>query len=452
MSSINTLESTTERTTSLFKLTWPIFIELILQMLVSNVDQLMLSRVSENSVAAVGNVNQIMNFLLITFSIITMATTILVSQYLGAKNYGKVSEIYSVAVFSNLVFSILISILLLCFNGIFFKWLRMPSELLRDAKTYISIIGGGIFLQAIFMTYSAILRSNSLMKQGMYVSAIVNIVNILGNFLFISGAFGIPKLGVEGVAISSVLSRLIGVIVIIYIFKQNIKQKVSLKHLNPFPKEIFKKLMMIGLPSGGESVSYNFSQMVILTFINMMGTSSVATKAYVGILVWFSFIYGSAVSQANQIRVGYLIGANNEDEAYKKVLETLRPAAFISVGVSIILFIFSDNLLGIFTSNPEILKLGKQVLFIDVLLEFGRSFNLVIIRGMQAAGDIKYPIFIGVLSMWIVATGLSYIFGIVLGLGLSGIWIAMMCDECLRGLIFYIRWRRGTWRSKRIVN
>ncbi|CDH91206.1 hypothetical protein CB17B2217 [Clostridium botulinum B str. Eklund 17B (NRP)] len=412
----------------------------------------MLSRVSENSVAAVGNVNQIMNFLLITFSIITMATTILVSQYLGAKNYGKVSEIYSVAVFSNLVFSILISILLLCFNGIFFKWLRMPSELLRDAKTYISIIGGGIFLQAIFMTYSAILRSNSLMKQGMYVSAIVNIVNILGNFLFISGAFGIPKLGVEGVAISSVLSRLIGVIVIIYIFKQNIKQKVSLKYLNPFPKEIFKKLMMIGLPSGGESVSYNFSQMVILTFINMMGTSSVATKAYVGILVWFSFIYGSAVSQANQIRVGYLIGANNEDEAYKKVLETLRPAAFISVGVSIILFIFSDNLLGIFTSNPEILKLGKQVLFIDVLLEFGRSFNLVIIRGMQAAGDIKYPIFIGVLSMWIVATGLSYIFGIVLGLGLSGIWIAMMCDECLRGLIFYIRWRRGTWRSKRIVN
>lgn len=452
MSSINTLERTTERTTSLFKLTWPIFIELILQMLVSNVDQLMLSRVSENAVAAVGNVNQIMNFLLITFSIITMATTILVSQYLGAEHYGKISEIYSVAVFSNLVFSILISILLLCFNGIFFKWLRMPSELLIDAKTYISIIGGGIFLQAIFMTYSAILRSNSLMKQGMYVSAIVNAINILGNFLFINGAFGIPKLGVEGVAISSVLSRLIGAIVIIYIFKQNIKQKVSLKYLNPFPKEIFKKLMMIGLPAGGESVSYNFSQMVILTFINMIGTSSVATKAYVGILVWFSFIYGSAVSQANQIRVGYLIGANKEDEAYKKVLETLRPAAFISVGVSIVLFIFSDNLLGIFTSNPEILKLGKQVLFIDVLLEFGRSFNLVIIRGMQAAGDIKYPIFIGVLSMWIVATGLSYVFGIVLGLGLRGIWIAMMCDECLRGLIFYIRWRRGTWRSKSVVN
>ncbi|AOR23839.1 MATE family efflux transporter [Clostridium taeniosporum] len=451
MSGINVLEQKNKSINSLFKLTWPIFIELILQMLVSNVDQLMLSRVSENAVAAVGNVNQIMNFLLITFSIITMATTILVSQYLGAENYEKVSEIYSVAIFSNLAFSILISIILLCFNGIFFKWLQMPDELLRNAKMYISIIGGGIFLQAIFMTYSAILRSNGLMKQGMYVSAVFNVINILGNFLFISGAFGIPKLGVEGVAISSVVSRFVGVMFIIYIFKHNIKQQVSFKYLNPFPKEIFKKLMNIGLPSGGESVSYNLSQMVILTFINIMGTSSIATKAYVGILAWFSFIYGSAVSQGNQIRIGYLIGGNDEEEAYKKVLQTLKPAAFVSVIVSILLFLFSDNLLRVFTSNPEILNLGKKVLFIDIFLEFGRAFNLVIIRGMQAAGDIKYPIFIGVLSMWIVATGLSYVFGIVFKMGLVGIWLAMMCDECLRGLIFYIRWRRGKWRAKCIV-
>lgn len=443
-------ENIIDKKTSLFRLTWPIFIELILQMLVSNVDQLMLSRVSENSVAAVGNVNQIMNFLLITFSVITMATTILVSQYLGAKNYEKVSEVYSVSVFSNLAFSVFISLILLCFNEVFFKCLRMPNELLSDAKMYISIIGGGIFLQAILMTYSAILRSNGLMKQGMYVSAIVNVINIIGNSIFITGSFGVPKLGVEGVAISSVLSRLIGVMVIIFIFKKNVKGKVSLSYLKPFPKQTFKRLMMIGLPAGGESVSYNFSQMVILTFVNMMGTSSVATKAYVNILVWFSFIYGAAVSQANQIRVGYLIGAKNEDEAYKKVLQTLRPAAMISVSASIILFILSNQLLGIFTSNIEILSLGKKLLFIDILLEFGRAFNMVIIKGMQAAGDIKYPIFIGVLSMWSVATGLAYVFGIKLGWGLQGVWIAMMCDECLRGCIFYVRWRRGTWRNKSV--
>lgn len=411
----------------------------------------MISRFSENAVAAIGNVNTIMNVLLITFSVITMATTILVSQYLGAENYKKVSEVYSVAVFSNIAFSMIISITLLMSGKAIFSMMQLPAELMSDAMIYMNIIGGGLIFQAIFMTYSAIFRSNGKMKEGMYVSVIVNLLNILGNAILLNGWLGIPKLQIEGVAISSVISRAIGVIIIIWLFKRQIKGKIKLSYLKTFPIETFKGLMKIGLPAGGETVSYNMSQMVIMTFINMMGTTVITAKSYVGILTWFSYLYGSAVSQGNQIRVGYAIGAKDKDLAEKNIRDTLKPAAFIGVLVSVTICIFSDQLLGIFTSNQEILELGKRILIIDVVLEIGRTFNMVIIRGIQAAGDIKYPIFIGILFMWIIATLFSYIFGVIFGWGLEGVWIAMMIDECLRGFIFYRRLGSGKWRNKSII-
>jgi len=106
---------------------------------------------------------------------------------------------------------------------------------------------------------------------------------------------------------------------------------------------------------------------------------------------------------------------------------------------------------GIFTSNQEILSLLKTITFIEIFLELGRAVNLVLVRSMQAAGDTQYPVYVGILSMWGIATLLSYVFGIVLGWGLPGIWIAMALDECVRAIIFLVRFKRGGWRGKAVI-
>ncbi|MGL6175174.1 MAG: MATE family efflux transporter, partial [Cellulosilyticaceae bacterium] len=111
----------------------------------------------------------------------------------------------------------------------------------------------------------------------------------------------------------------------------------------------------------------------------------------------------------------------------------------------------SGPIFGIFTDNPEIIALGKQIMLIDIALEFGRSVNLVVIRGLQAAGDIKFPVVLGIGSMWGVAALLSYVLGISLGWGLIGVWIAMALDECLRAIVVYTRWKKGSWRGKALV-
>lgn len=429
----------------LFMLTWPIFIELVLQMLVGNVDQMMMSRYSENAVAAIGNVNTIMNFVTITFSIVTMAITIMVTQYLGSKNRDKVSEIYSVGIFTNLTFSLIISAGLFFGSDMMFNALKMPPELRTDAKIYLNIVGGLVFLQALFMSFSAIFRSNGLMKQGMYVSVIMNVLNIIGNALLL------PSMGIAGIAISSVFSRLIGVILIYRIFVRNIEGDIRLKYLRPFPKQTFKQLLGIGLPAGGESVAYNVSQMVILTCVNVLGTAVITARVYANMIAWLSYLYSSAIGQANQIIVGHLVGAREDDAAYERSLKTLRPTLIITLIVSVTVYLFSDQIFGLFTQNQEILSLLKIITFIEIFLELGRAVNIVIIRGMQAAGDTQYPVYISILSMWGVATLLSYVFGVVLGWGLPGIWLAMALDEGLRAVIFYIRWKRGRWRGKAVI-
>lgn len=429
----------------LFKLTWPIFIELVLQMLVGNVDQMMMSQYSENAVAAIGNVNTIMNFVTITFSIVTMAITIMVTQYLGSKNKEKVSEIYTVGIFINLIFSVLISAGLFFGSEALFHALKMPAELHADANIYLNIVGGLVFLQALFMSFSAIFRSNGLMKQGMYISVVVNVLNIIGN------AALLPSLGITGIAISSVFSRFIGVILVYLLFVRRIEGELHVKYLRPFPKETSKQLLRIGLPAGGESVMYNFSQMVILTCVNLLGTAVITARVYANMIAWLSYLYSSAVGQANQIIIGHLVGAQEEDKAYERSLKTLRPAMLVTLIISTLVFLLSDQIFGLFTKNPQILSLLKTITFIDIFLELGRAVNIVLVRGMQASGDTQYPVYISILSMWGVATLLSYIFGIVLGWGLVGVWLAMALDECLRAIIFYIRWRRGGWRGKAVI-
>jgi Na+-driven multidrug efflux pump len=113
--------------------------------------------------------------------------------------------------------------------------------------------------------------------------------------------------------------------------------------------------------------------------------------------------------------------------------------------------LFAKPLLSIFTDNPEILKEGTKLLYLTLLLEPGRSFNLVIISSLRAAGDVKFPIMMGIISMWGVSVPLAYLLGIVYGLGLVGIWIAFAADEWLRGLCMLWRWRKRDWQKKNML-
>ncbi|HWT26992.1 MAG TPA: MATE family efflux transporter, partial [Mobilitalea sp.] len=172
---------------SMMKLTWPIFIELILTMLVGNVDQYMVSNYSANAVGAIGNANQIINLLLIMFSVVSMSSTILVSQYIGSNNRQKLPIIYTLSIFVNLFFSLFISGIILLFTDSIFAFMKVPNEILADATTYIKLVGGFIFFQGLISAFSAIFKSNRMMKESMIITVFINIFNVIGNAVLIYG-------------------------------------------------------------------------------------------------------------------------------------------------------------------------------------------------------------------------------------------------------------------------
>lgn len=437
---------------SITALSIPIFIELFLQLSLGNIDQFMMSQYSQESVAAVANANQIINVVIMLITVMSTATTILVAQYLGAKDTSKIAEVCTVSIFFNAVFSIIAGLGIIFFHEKLFLWLEVPPELMEDTSLYAMIVAAGIPLQAIYLAMAATFRGHSWPKITMYIALVMNIIHIGSNFIFIFGVGPIPPLGVLGVSISTNLSKAVGLLIITYIFRNYLKVPTSWKYLRPFPWSTLKQILHISVPSGGETLSYQLSQTTIMKMVNIFGLAVITTKVYVYIIAMCCYVYTIAMANASQIIVGFLIGADKEEDVSGRVWHTVKMAILINVSLCILFYLGSDYVFGLFTDNPEVLALGKAVLFVEIFLEIGRAVNIVMVNCLQAAGDIRTPMLVGIFGMWVFAVNLSYLFGIRWGWGLVGIWIAMAIDECIRAAIFVYRWKSGKWKNHKLIN
>jgi putative MATE family efflux protein len=436
---------------SLFAITWPLFIEIMLYMLMGNADTLMLSQYSDNSVAAVGVSNQILSMVIVMFGFVATGTAILVAQNLGAEREDEAREVSSVSIGANLIFGLILSAAVFIFSEQLLKLMDLPPELFDEANSYLKIVGGFSFIQSLIMTVSSIIRSYGFTRDIMYVTIGMNVLNVIGNYFFIFGPFGFPILGVEGVAISTTVSRIFGLLAAIFVMTKRVPGSLPVSMLFSFPKRHLKNLLNIGIPSAGEHLSYNGSQMVITYFIATLGTQALTAKVYTQNVMMFIFLFSIAISQGTQILIGHMVGAKEIENAYKRALKSLKLAILISIAAAVIVSFFSKNLLGIFTDNLSIIELGTILILLTIILEPGRSFNLVLISSLRAAGDVKFPVYMGILSMWGVSVTLSYFLGIYLEMGLVGIWIAFIADEWLRGLLMLWRWRSRVWVKKSFV-
>ena len=437
--------------TSMFLLAGPIFFELLLNILLNNVDTVMLSRYSDTAVGAVGNSNQMMMMFIIMCNIIASATGVVVSQYLGAKKLEDMNTIYSMAVLINIALGMCLSLLMFLFAGTFMNLLNVDALQLQDAVDYTRWVGGFLFLQAGYNVMIQILRCHGYTRTGLFISLIVNGINIFGNWLFLYGPLKYLELGVTGVAISTVVARFVALTVALVIFFRFRIGKISIRYLKPFQWGIFTKMLRVGIPSAGENLAYNIYQLVLLSYINRMGAISANAKVYANTLMSFSVVFSNSMAQATMIVTGHLVGAGKEDEADLRVRRTLRTALPVAVIIAAANYFSCPLTLLVFTQNVEEIHLVQQILRVGILMEIGRTTNLVCINSMKAAGDVLFPVLIGMATMWVVGIGVGYSCGVALSLGVAGVFAGTMADECLRGLIIYVRWRSGSWRGKAMV-
>lgn len=430
------------------KLTAPIFIDVALVMLLGVVDTAMLSRYSDNSVAAVGLDNQLMSLIFLVYQFISMGVSILCAQYIGARLQKRLVQVVGIALLLNLFIGLLVSALLYIFAQPILVFMGLRDNLMPDGLAYLKITGSLSFFQALSLTFSASLRSADKTVWPMVVTFLINVMNAIGNYALIFGHFGCPALGVEGAAYSTAFSRAVAMVLLAVIHTRVHIHKFPRQWFMPFPWRELKNLLHIGVPAMSEELSYSLSQVTVTYFINQIGTVALATRTYCWSVIVFVFLFCCSVSQGGDILVGHLVGQKRYRAAYVLGNYFLKWALIITVCGSIVLAIGGQWVLRMFTENEEIIKMGVWVFVVDIFLEVGRVRNIFACGTLRAAGDAIYPVVVGVIFQWLVAVGVSYLLGIPLGYGLIGMWIGFALDENIRGVILMRRWHSKRWTGK----
>ena len=437
---------------NLFHLTWPIFLEVFLFMLMGIADTFMLSAVSDDAVSGVGAANQYVHIAILILEVVGNGAAIVVSQYLGSKRYLEASKISALSVTLNLLVGVIMSVLFVVFSKNIMVAMNLQGDVLDHASKYLIIVGGAIFLQAVINSLAAVIRVHGFTKQTMFVSLGMNIFHVVGNYALIFGKFGFPELGVQGAAISSVVSRLLAMMVFFWLLYRVMEYRVEFRYYITLSKEYIRKILQIGIPSAFEQVMYQGCQIVFLYYVTYLGTESLAARQYAVNISMFTYLFAIAIGMGTAIIVGRLVGGNEKDEAYTSVWASVKWALLFTFVMVAFVMLFRYPLMKLFTDNPVIIEIGVSVLLLSILLETGRTLNIVIISSLRAAGDAKYPLIVGVFSMVAMSLPLGYLLVFHLNLGLVGVWLAIAADEWTRAVIMYFRWKSRRWERYALVS
>jgi putative MATE family efflux protein len=430
---------------TLFSISWPLFIELALHMGVGIIATFMLGHYSDEAAAGVGVANQLLNIAILIFSVTSIGATVLISQNLGAGQLNKARQLARSVFGLNFWFGIVVAIIVFFFGEQLLSLFDIHGKVYDYGLIFLRICGISLFFESISLALSSVLRSYGYTKESMYVTLVMDIISVVGNILAISGMFGLPITGVTGVSWAIVAARAFAVFALIYLVYNRLALKLTIKDIFQAKKEDIKGLLSIGIPSAGENLSYQFSQLVITSFVVSIGTESLAARVYILNISMVCFLFTLAIAQGTQLLVARYIGGKQYERALRRGIRTLKISMVASFITSLIIALIGSPLLETFTDNPGILLVGLPVLWAIVFVEPGRAMNIVLMSSLKSAGDVRFPVIIGILSMWGIAVSLSYLLGVHYGLGLLGIWIAQGVDEWLRGCFALKRWGSRPW-------
>ena len=429
----------------------PILIEQLFILLLQNMDIVMLSQYSDGSVAAVGLANQIIIVTTMIYGIINVGTTIQLTQLSSTSNYKSSSKVVSHSIYLNLFFTLTLTLSIVIFGDNLLELIQTPEHLVQEAQTYLIIIALGFVCHSIIGLFSSIFKSYAMVRLIMTVNVIINIMNIILNYLVLFTGFDLLGSGVFGVAVATNVSRAIGAVILISYFIKHKNQLVKQLYFNEIDWPVFRNTLYLGIPSAGETISYNLSQLVITGFIASLGAVMVNAKIYSQLITSVVFQISMAISQSAQIIIGKMIGRDLKVDAYNFSLKILIRSTIFNFLVTLLIALLSFYIVPFLTDNPEIIKYTITLVFLSVLWEPARNINILLISSLNVSGDVKFPVTVSILVMWIFVVPMSYIVGIWFGYGLIGIWIVNIVEEWLRALILFIRWKNGRWRNIHII-
>ena len=436
---------------SLFRLSGAIYIDMSLRLLTALINTYMISLVNVKLVGALGAGNQIFLLFITIFGFLAVGCSVVVAQAIGAKNKILALKAIHTSIVFNAFLGLVCGAFVFAFAPNLLKLLQVPSELLADSAIYLKIISIVFAIDALAILMSAVVRVYGYANYIIIIAVIMNLITLTGNYIALFQPFGLPFYGLAGIGISTITARIIGVTLFFIIAVKVIKIKFYLAMFLNLSTTILRKILSVGLPSAGENLLWITQYMVAFAFVASMGETSLTVQTIYFQISSFIFFAGSAISMANEVIVGRMVGANAMQEAYNHTFKALKFGLIATAFFIAIVFFGREFIMELVNLSDEHKSVMRPLFYLTIALEIGRTLNIVFVNALRASGDARFPFYMGLIFMWGVSIPVGYLLGIHYGVGILGVWIGFFCDEWLRGLANTLRWKSKKWQSKRLV-
>ncbi len=429
----------------------PLVIEQILVMLVGMTDTLMVSSAGEAAVSGVALVDMV-NYLMIT--ILTAVATggaVIVSQYLGSRQSDNAEKSAGQLVMISAVISLAIMAICLVFSRQLLQLLfgTVEADVMQAAMTYFLITACSFPMLGIYNASAALFRSAGKTDVTMYISLMMNTVNIIGDFI------GVQLLGagVAGVAVPTLISRgLAAVVITALAFRERNRIVLRWKNIVCWDAPLLGRILRIAVPNGIENGLFALGRVLVTSIVSQFGTVQIAANGVANSIDQIAIVVVNAVNLAIITVVGQCIGAGEPDQA-QFYTKKLMKVSYLSTGIlGVVVCVALPLILRFYQLSESTMWYAAVLIVMHNILAFAlhpTSFNLA--NSLRAAGDVRFTMYTGILSMLIFRLGSAVLFGILLNLGIIGVWIAMGMDWLARSVAFSVRYAGGKWRTIRSI-
>ena len=431
---------------------WPLLAELVLGFGVGFVGMWLVSKESDTASAAFALANHVQGAFFLLFRIISMGVGVVITQNLGAGNRRDADRTALASLGASTWLGLGSALVLFAATNTLLAAMQATADVRALAAPYLHVLAFALFLDAFNASMAAVMRSHLRTRETMLNILSMHALHLALCFPLMRGIGPLPPLGMVGFALALAISRGFGLGVHLWLWRAVLGLYPSWRDAVVVRWDTLRSSIAIGLPGAAENIAYRVAMLASVTVVSGMGTAQLATQGYAMQIMNVIVLSTVALAFAGEILVGHLIGAGELRAAWKLVRKCLFWGLGVALCVGVLTAATAPWTLRLFTQDPTIIAQATTLLWITVLLEPGRTCNIVIITALRAAGDARFPVLAGAASMVLVMGFGSWLLGVHFGLGLTGVWIAYALDEWVRGGIMAARWFRLGWVKQAVVS
>ncbi len=418
----------------------PIFLELIFNHLLGMVSTVVLSGYSDEAVVATGSVNIVFSLCVLFFSGLSTGASVVISNLIGAEKLGDAKRAGgSAVVFLGLV-GIGFSSLLLLIAPLLVTLMNLTGLVRELALAYMRIRAVSLIFSSLTNVLLATMRCYGYPRYSVLIGAIKNICNLLCSIYAVYYAKNPMLVGVRGVALGHIVSEIVSLCLVILFFAR-LKLGISRPERARDFLGTAKRILAIGIPTCISGGAYTLSQIVTNSFAQLLPWPAPAAKIYCSNILSYAYLFSSGCGHANALMAGRLHGAGRHEQADRlnKMLAHFTVPVNLLISVSIVAL--RIPLLSLFTEEKEIFAIALGVFLVDILTEQARAISHIYEYSLRSTGDVMPTMLTTLASCWIFSVALAYFLAIPLGLGLVGFYIGLACDEWVRAIFTFFRWK-----------